>query len=175
MYKGLINIMAFDLKKYFPYAKDALLVPIYKILNLPDAALIKAHFLGQLAHESDEFKTVEEYASGKAYEGRKDLGNTQPGWGILYKGRGYIQITGYYNYRAFAADTSLDTVSNPQLLLQPDLAMLASQWYWNKHNLDVLALKDDVKGITKVINGGTNGLAHRIQCVNKFKQILGIK
>lgn len=168
------STMSINLKTYFPYAKDALLVPVYKVLNLPDDKLILSHFLAQLAYESDGFKTVEEYASGKAYEGRKDLGNTRPGWGVLYKGRGYVQCTGRTNYQAAALDLKLDLLNHPELLLQPDYAMLVSQWYWNKHNLDAKALKDDLKGITKAINGGTKGYSGRARCLKIFKKILGV-
>lgn len=166
--------MTINLKVHFPYAKDELLIPIYDALNAVNNPLITAHFLAQLAHESDGFKTVQEYASGKAYEGRKDLGNTQPGDGIKYKGRGYIQLTGKANYTIAGKELSLDLINNPSLLLQPNYAMLISQWYWAKHSLTLLALKDDLKGITKKINGGLNGLADRERCLKIFKKILGI-
>lgn len=163
-----------DLKVYFPYAKDTLLAPIYNELNSQNNKLIIAHFLAQLAHESDGFKTVQEYASGKAYEGRKDLGNTRPGDGVLFKGRGYIQLTGRANYQAAALELKLDLLNHPELLLQPNYAMMISQWYWAKHSLSLLALRDDLKGITKVINGGLNGYADRERCLKIFKKILGI-
>lgn len=164
-----------DLKKFFPYAKDELLKPVCKVLDdMLEGNLVKAHFLAQLAHESDGFKTVQEYASGKAYEGRKDLGNTQKGDGVRYKGRGYIQCTGRANYTSFTKDTGFDVINKPELLLEPEYAMMVSQWYWSKHNLNALALKDDLRTITKKINGGVNGLADRERCLKIFKKILGV-
>jgi putative chitinase len=124
--------------------------------------LQQAHFLAQIAHESGELRYTEEIASGDAYEGRKDLGNTQPGDGRRFKGRGLIQLTGRANYQAFTNDTSVDVVANPgQVSSDPSLAVRVSCWFWTKHKLNDLAVGDDVTAITKVINGGTRGLAER--------------
>ncbi len=160
------------LKQQFPYAADALLAPILNVCNSTKDKLIKAHFLAQLAHESDGFKTVQEYASGKAYEGRKDLGNVNPGDGVRFKGRGYIQLTGRANYAIAAIDLSMDLLLKPEQLLEPEKALEVSQWFWAKHGLDVLALKDDLNGITRKINGGTNGIINRARCLRIFKEIL---
>src|SRR5882762_2402858 len=77
--------------------------------------LREAAFLAQLAHESAELRFMEEIASGAAYEGRKDLGNTQPGDGTRYKGRGPIQLTGRANYKKFSDLLGLDLINNPTI------------------------------------------------------------
>lgn len=133
--------------------------------------LLFSHFYAQLAHESDNFRTVEEYASGKAYEGRKDLGNTSPGDGVKYKGRGYIQITGKSNYKAFSDVMKMDFVNKPQLLLDPKWALASACWFWQTRKLNALALKDDITAITKIINGGVNGLQDRIDKLAIFKEL----
>lgn len=112
----------------------------------------KAAYLAQIAHESDGFRTFEEYASGAAYEGRSDLGNSQPGDGRRYKGRGAIQLTGRANYRDIGRRLGVDFERNPELLERPEYAFLASADYWKRHDLNALADKGDFEGITDVIN-----------------------
>ena len=86
------------------------------------------HFISQLAHESGSFTYVKELASGKAYEGRKDLGNTEPGDGIKFKGRGLIQITGRNNYKSLSNFIFKDDrlLKNPEILEQPEYAVLSA-------------------------------------------------
>ncbi len=121
-----------------------------------------AHLMGQLAHESGNFRYMEEIASGAAYEGRKDLGNTQPGDGRRYKGRGPIQITGRANYTQFAKASGIDVVNNPELLSQPEIGTKAALWYLKSRKLINKAAAGDIRGLTKGINGGFNGLDDRI-------------
>lgn len=161
-----------NLKAICPRVSAPLAPPILALANSDKDRMIKVHMLAQLAHESDGFKTVQEYASGKAYEGRLDLGNNVAGDGVKYKGRGYIQLTGKANYIQAGKDLGLDLLQNPQQLLDPDKAMLVSQWYWNKKGLDALALKDDLLQITKKINGGTNGFLDRARYLRLFKGAL---
>lgn len=140
--------------------------------------LEKAHFLAQVAHESDGFKTAEEYASGRAYEGRKDLGNVQPGDGVRFKGRGLIQLTGRANYADYSRWKYGDdrAVRNPGLVAQLPDAVDAAVWYWTvrRPRLKVMALADDVVGVTKAINGGANGLADRTKKLRRAKSLFGI-
>jgi putative chitinase len=111
------------------------------------------HFLAQCGHESDHFKTLEEYASGAAYEGRKDLGNTQPGDGKRFKGRGIIQLTGRANYTECSRDLGIDLVNNPEIGEDPEVSVRTAIWFWEKRNINRFADKDDVFGVSKTING----------------------
>ena len=134
-----------------------------------------AHFLAQIDHESGGFKYLTELGN-KAYfdkyEGRKDLGNTEVGDGFRFRGRGYIQVTGRYNYLALSKDTGIDFVNNPDLLATEVNAILSACWFWSNKGLNALADKDDLIGITKRVNGGTNGLEDRRKKLAKWKQLV---
>ena len=140
-------------------------------INTP---LRMAHYLAQIAHESGELRYTKELASGRAYEGRKDLGNTQQGDGVKYKGRGLIQITGRANYKKYADFCGFDVVANPELLELPLGATKSAMWYWQTHGLNQQADKDDLQTITKKINGGLNGLADRRKYLARAKQVFNI-
>ena len=121
----------------------------------------EAHFLAQVAHESGGFNYVRELATGDAYEGRQDLGNTEAGDGRRYKGRGLIQITGRANYKACGDALGHDLIAEPEALEQPVYAARSAAWFWDSRNLNELADRGDIRAITKRINGGTNGLSDR--------------
>jgi len=158
-------------------------IPDKVILQIPDTAakfgittnLRLAHFLSQCAHESGEFKWVVEFASGAAYEGRKDLGNTQPGDGIRFKGRGYIQLTGRANYTKFSKFCGEDCVANPDLVATK-YPMMSAAYFFNSNKLWVICDKgsgtDNVLAVTKRVNGGTNGLADRQKHFTKYWNLL---
>mgnify|MGYP000435029397 CR=1 FL=1 len=119
-------------------------------------------FLAQIGHESGQLRYTEELASGVAYEGRRDLGNTQTGDGVKYKGRGLIQITGRSNYALCSLALDLPLLERPELLAQPQWAALSAGWYWNNYNLNSYCDRNDFEGLTKRINGGLNGYADRV-------------
>lgn len=135
-----------------------------------------AAFIAQVAHESGSFKYLREIASGQAYEGRISLGNTLPGDGKKFKGRGYIQITGRANYLSVSkAIFNDDTfINNPDLLSTPQYGMESALWFWNAKGLNTLADEQAFKTITKRINGGTNGFAERIHFYNTICTDLGL-
>lgn len=169
-----------ELLRIMPYAKlrvDTFLSPLNTVLEEYGIVtpLRMAAFLAQLAHESGEFRYVEELASGQAYEGRKDLGNLEVGDGEKFKGRGLIQITGRDNYRKcslalFDDERLLDT---PDLLRAPVYAVECAGWFWDTHHLNGLADKKDFRGITRVINGGYNGYADRVKYYERALLVLG--
>ena len=138
-------------------------------LNTP---LRIAHFLAQIAHESDGFCTCEEYASGAAYEGRADLGNSQRGDGIRYKGRGLIQLTGRANYKAYGSRIGVNLVDNPQQAADPAISLRLACEYWTAKGLNAFADRDDIITITRKINGGLNGLDDRRRYLARAKLAL---
>jgi putative chitinase len=129
-------------------------------------------FLAQIGHESGQLLYVRELASGAAYECRADLGNTEPGDGIRYKGRGLIQITGRANYRDCGEALGLDLIAQPELLELPVNACRSAGWFWKTKGLNELADKGNFILITKRINGGTNGWSDRLALFNRAQQVL---
>jgi putative chitinase len=137
-----------------------------------NSKLRKCHFLAQAAHETDGFKTLEEYASGAAYEGRKDLGNTVQGDGRKFKGRGIFQLTGRANYKTFGTKLGYDLVKNPELAETPEVSVLVALEYWKDRGLNKHADNDDVETITRRINGGLNGFDDRKLYLARAKQTI---
>ncbi len=128
--------------------------------------LRQAAFLAQIGHESGSLLYSKELGGPSyfaKYDGRKDLGNTQPGDGARFAGRGLIQVTGRANYgrasQALFGDDRL--LKTPELLEQPEWAAKSAVWFWSTRNLNELADADRFTDLTKKINGGTNGLEDR--------------
>jgi len=159
-----------------------------------------AHFMAQIEHESNLKPIIEnlnysvqgllsvfsryfpnpviasEYArkpekiANRVYANRMMNGDEASGDGWKYRGRGFIQITGKENYMLLSKDMRVDYLNNPDLLLNEADSMISAVWYWNKNNLNKYADKDDIRTITRKINGGYNGLEHRMQLLTKYKQ-----
>jgi putative chitinase len=150
-----------------------------------------AHFLAQACHETDHFRTLREYASGLAYEGRKDLGNFRAGDGSRFKGRGIFQTTGRANYLHLGVRRGRQDlfVKNPELLEKPEYAVWSACEYWQSRNLNDIANFEDgarikkkyrgtvievspVEYISMAINGGRNGMAQRKAFYLRAKAVL---
>lgn len=133
-------------------------------------------FLGNLAEESACLKYVEEIASGSAYEGRIDLGNTRPGDGVRFKGRGYIQITGRFNYTAVSKALGYDFVKDPEAMEKPEWAALVSGWFWNNRNLNYYADQGNAgwPEVCRRVNGRypANGQATRNRYYSRAWEVL---
>jgi putative chitinase len=133
----------------------------------------QAFFLGQMAEETAGLDTLVEYDSGAAYNNRPDLGNTDPGDGERYKGRGGFQTTGETNYGIDGKAVNRDLVNNPELAADPSVAFLTAVNYWIRNNLSAYADRGDVDGASVAINGGTNGIEVRREDVSRATQALG--
>lgn len=127
-----------------------------------------AHFIGQVGEETDHLHTTTEYASGAAYNGRRDLGNVQPGDGPRYRGHGDIMATGRANHRYFTTwirkiiPDAPDFEAEPLKLAIHPWALYAAVWYWTSHDLNRLADDNNIEAITHKVNGGLNGYAERV-------------
>jgi predicted chitinase len=152
-------------------------------LPLLNAAMVEANiapplrqaaFLAQLAHESGELRLFEEGATGDAYEGRIDLGNTKPGDGRRFKGRGPIQLTGRSAYRHAGKALGLDLENHPALVATPDVGFRAAGWFWTVKRINLLADVPNFDAVTKAVNGGYNGKASRDAYYRVANRALGI-
>lgn len=141
-----------------------------------DSPARMAAFLAQIGHESGQLRYVREIwgptPAQSRYEGRKDLGNTQPGDGKRFMGRGLIQITGRENYRKAGAALGLSLLDKPELLEQPEWAATSAAWWWANHGLNELADAGEFEQITRRINGGLNGQRERLELWARAKEVL---
>lgn len=129
-------------------------------------------FLAQIGHESGQLRYVKELASGEAYEGRADLGNTAPGDGVRYKGRGLLQITGKRNYALVSLALDLPLLETPEMLEQPLNAVRSAGVFWRNNNLNALCDLNLFKELTKRINGGYNGYADRYKLYQRAFDVI---
>lgn len=153
----------------------------FEINNVPRVA----HFIAQTAHESGRFFYTRELwgptRAQRGYEGRKDLGNTQPGDGFRFRGRGPIQITGRSNYRMTGAALGIDLLAQPDLLAQIDVGCRAAAYWWRTAGLNELADRGNIDHVSDRINrgritapvGDSNGFAERKLLTERALKELG--
>jgi predicted chitinase len=167
-----------------PQAKLQLYLPIIdKVMEIYeiDTPLRASAFLAQVAHESGELKFMEEIwgptPTQELYEPPSEkatrLGNTEPGDGKRYRGRGAIQLTGRANYKKYGEQLGFDLETNPDLVATPQFAFETAGLFWQMEGLNELADVPDFITITKRINGGLNGLAQRQKYYEIAKAELG--
>lgn len=146
----------------------------------------QAAFLAQLAHESGQLRFMEELWGPTSAQMRYEpvttlasrLGNTEPGDGRRFKGRGPIQITGRDNYRRYGGLLGLDLIADPPLAAKPDVAFRIAGLYWSRNGLNGLADEvsaDAFKRMTRVINGGFNGLVDRERFYAVARRVLDVQ
>ena len=162
---------------YLPHLNAAM-----RASGIGSTMLRTAAFVAQLAHESGEFRWMEEIwgptPAQLRYEPPSDLaqrlGNTEPGDGKRFKGRGPIQITGRFNYAKYGKLLGRDLVAEPALAAAPELAFATAGLFWQRNGLNELADAQDFVTITRRINGGTNGLADRQLYYARVKNVLAV-
>jgi putative chitinase len=140
-----------------------------------DTPLRLAHWLSQVLHESAMLRYTVESASGWAYENRKDLGNTTPGDGPRFRGRGFIQLTGRRNYADYSAHVGRDLTLEPQLVADLPYCADVAGWFWKAKSLNAWADQDNIRGVTLRVNGGYNGLDDRIRILANAKSALSLQ
>lgn len=170
-----------DLCALAPRAKKDLLKKLAKVAPGVlaeyeiNTALREAHFWAQAAHETGGFRFMHEIwgptDAQKRYEGRKDLGNTEPGDGKLFAGRGIFQLTGRANYKKYGDIIGIDLIADPDKAADPEIALRIACEYWKARKINVCADQDDIVAVTKKINGGTNGIADRRTCLAVAKKM----
>ena len=168
------NLSALKLQQYLAHLNTAM--QAYGVNTM----LRTAAFVAQLAHESAEFRFMEEIWGPIPAQTRyeplselaKRLGNTQPGDGKRFKGRGPIQITGRFNYKKYGDLLGADLVGQPELAAQPAVAFSTAGLFWKTNGLNELADSEQFVTITRRINGGTNGLPDREKYYARAKDVL---
>jgi hypothetical protein len=160
-----------DCQKYLPGVLEAL--QEYDILD-------KQVLIGLLATvrvETNGFKPINEFGGPKYftkhYEGRRDLGNVQPGDGAKYHGRGYIQITGRANYRNYGKKLGVDLENQPELALDPEISAKILACYFKDRGVATAAKVGDWRKVRKLVNGGYNGWDVFSKYVEKAKAVIG--
>lgn len=131
------------------------------------------HFVAQIAHESGGLQWLQELGDGWDYEGRTDLGNTEPGDGPRYKGAGVIQLTGRANYQALSTFMHDPRIMDGVEYVAKTYPVCSAGFWWQQNHMNALVDSGaDVYAITKRVNGGLNGIDDRLACYERACQAL---
>lgn len=114
--------------------------------------------------------------ANRVYANRMGNGNEASGDGWRFRGRGYIGTTGRDNYRAYANSGFCvgDLMAHPEWLAQNPGDQKSAMYFWYKNGLNALADRDDIRAVTRKVNGGYNGLSDRMNLYYKFKKEFGV-
>lgn len=153
------------------YRTTALTAVFGSRISAADAARFgRDDALGQKANQ----EAIANCVYGGAW-GLKNLGNSQPGDGWRFRGRGLIQVTGRSNYTAASKALYGDEqvlLNEPEILSEPDGAIRSACWFWNSRNLNAHADREDIVTVTRLINGGNKGLDDRRARYTLAKRVL---
>ncbi len=140
-------------------------------LNYSASALLanfSSHFssaagAGRIYADVNRYARHPEMIANRVYANRMGNGDEASGDGFAFRGRGLVQITGRWNYRACGNALGLDLEGQPEKLLIPRYAALSAGWFWTANGCAGAARKGDVPVVTRIINGGLNGLGDRMK------------
>tara|TARA_R110002012_G_scaffold311694_1_gene521387 strand:+ start:1879 stop:2436 length:558 start_codon:yes stop_codon:yes gene_type:complete len=151
------------------------LKPVSENLNYSESALLRVFGKYFTEETAKEYARQPEKIANIVYANRMGNDDTDSGDGWSYRGKGFIQLTGKNNYKSLSEFTGIDYVSNPEMLLNEPDAMIAALWFWKVNNINKYADNDDLRNVTRRINGGYNGISHRTELLKKWKKNLKIK
>ena len=138
----------------------------------------RRHLIAQTCHETGRYRWLLELASGEAYEGRSDLGNVYPGDGVKFKGAGVIMLTGRANVKRFSTWLERNGMRDDKVLeigakyIADTYPFLSAVCWIQENKWDEVCKSQDVYQVTRVLNGGYNGLEDRFKYYNKACQII---
>jgi len=121
---------------------------------------------------AESYAMQPERIANRAYADRMGNGNEASGDGWKYRGRGLIQLTGADNYASFSLDADNEALSDPDSVAEPELAALSAGWFWSRNGLNALADAKDIVGMSRRVNGGTNGLDDRQMRYSRLISVL---
>ena len=140
----------------------------------------RRHLVAQTCHETGRYRWLHELATGEAYEGRSDLGNVHPGDGPKYKGGGVIQLTGRYNYQRFSTWLERNGMRDDKVMeigakyVANTYPFLSAVCWIQENKWDEICKSQDVYQVTRVLNGGYNGLEDRMKYYSKACQVISV-